>query len=102
MLHKDETVIRCQGHLQYVRGFRCCIEDRAGHVCGGNTEAMHVRVGTDGSMGKKPGDNWTIPGCVLAHREQHQIGEPAFELKYRIDMKAIVAGLWVKSPHLVK
>lgn len=47
----------------------------------------------------KPGDEWTIPGCSGAHRYQHQIGEPAFERAYGIDMKAIAEMLWGISPH---
>ena len=47
----------------------------------------------------KPGDEWTIPLCSEAHREQHQIGEAAFEAKYRISMRQIAETLWARSPH---
>ena len=101
MAHKDETVIRVAQHLQFVRGFVCSVWHVTGNIdpCSGNVEAAHVRTGTDGSMGKKPSDCWAIPLCQTHHREQHQIGEPAFERKYGIQMKAIAASLWDKSIH---
>lgn len=102
MLHKDETVVRCHSHLQWIRGHECAIAGRGEHLCLGKTIAAHVRVGTDGSTSKKPGDNWTIPLCESmtggAHKEQHQIGERAFEKRYGISMKEIAAALWEKSP----
>ena len=114
---RQSSLIRCPAHLRWVRSHRCVIEGietvantpRNGlgyhvnqHVCGGIIEAMHVRTGTDGSTGEKPSDCWTIPGCTVAHREQHSIGERAFERKYRIDMKALAAEMWRVSPAGVK
>jgi len=89
---RESGVIRCPAHLQFVRGFVCSIYGK--HECDGKSEAAHVRTGTDGGTGMKPGDNWAIPLCGGAHREQHQIGEPAFERRYGIDMKAIARRLW--------
>jgi hypothetical protein len=99
MLHKDETVVRCDAHLQFVRGFVCSVWHVSGpsDPCSGKVEAAHVRTGTDGGTGMKPSDSWAIPLCNEHHREQHQIGEPAFERKYGIKMKEIAAGLWDKS-----
>lgn len=89
--------LRCIPHLQFVRGFECCA---SGHGnCAGKIEAMHVRCGTDGRMGEKPGDNFSIPGCSAHHREQHQIGEKTFAAKYGIDLLAIANKLWQISPH---
>ena len=42
-----------------------------------------MRGGTDGGLGKKPSDIFTLPLSKDRHREQHQIGERAFEQKYR-------------------
>lgn len=99
MAHKDETVIRCAGHLQFVRGFVCSVWRVSGNnePCSGNIEAAHVRTETDGGTGMKPSDCWAIPLCHEHHREQHQIGEPAFERKYGIKMREIAASLWDKS-----
>lgn len=97
---REETRVRSESHKKWVRGHECAIAGRAGHVCGGKIEAAHVRTGTDGAKDIKPGDNWTIPLCGMAHvPDQHQIGEAAFERKYGIDMKAIAAELWRRSPH---
>lgn len=91
---KDPSIIRSQQHLAFTRGFVCSIADKPGHTCSGKTEACHVRTGTDGGTGMKPSDKWVIPICAEGHREQHQIGEAAFEAKYKIDMKAIAQKLW--------
>jgi hypothetical protein len=94
MAHKDETVIRCAGHLQWIRGCICLVYS---DECQGNIEAAHVRTGTDGSMGKKPSDSWTVPLCHHHHAEQHRIGEAAFEAKYKTDMKHVAKSLWISS-----
>lgn len=105
MAHKDETVVRCTGHLQWIRGHECSIAGRRTssigdvHICDGKTQAAHVRRNGDGGMAMKPGDNRTIPLCHKAHAHQHQIGELAFELLYRINMAEIAAELWRTSLH---
>lgn len=97
---REEVQVRCNGHLSWVRGWECAvINKKSAHECFGKTEAAHVRTGTDGGTSLKPGDNFTIPLCAAAHREQHAIGEPAFERMYGIDMKKIAAHLWKISPH---
>ena len=100
-------VVWSPGHLKFVRGHECAIAGkhnlvlRQGHLCSGRIEAAHVRIGTDGGAGMKPGDNWIIPLCSDAHKLQHKIGEVSFAGIYRIDMKAIAAALWQKSPHRI-
>lgn len=84
-------------HLAFVRTMPCSIAGKRGHVCGGVIEAMHYRGSKDGGGSIKPGDNWTMPGCTLAHREQHNIGEPAFERKYGISMREICELTWAMS-----
>lgn len=96
---RDEPQIRNASHLSWVRGHCCAIEGRNGHECAGKIEAAHVRLGTDGGMGVKPSDSWTLSLCTAAHAEQHNIGEPAFQAKYGLDMKAVAAALWRRSPH---
>lgn len=101
MAHKDETVIRSPGHLQWIRGHECSAAGRD-HVCCTPIVAAHTRTETDGSMGKKPGDNWAIPLCAYLHDLQHRMGEGPFERLYGIDMKKIAAELWRVSPHRKK
>jgi len=96
---RRETVVRSLGHLAWVRGHECAVP-----TCRfrGRSQAAHVRVGTDGSLSKKPGDNWVIPLCNLHHASQHSLGEAEFERLYELDMKRIAEALWQKSPHRVK
>jgi hypothetical protein len=97
---REETVIRSKGHLQWLRGCECSVPSCEYKIS--RVEAAHVRIGTDGSMGKKPGDNWAIPLCYFHHRKQHTMGEASFEEKYGIRMKKIAEALWQKSPHRKK
>lgn len=90
--------IRCPSHLKWVRGFQCSVPgcDRR------PIEAAHVRNGTNGGMGQKPDDCWVISLCRDHHSEQHRIGEPEFERRYRIDMKEMAAAFAKQSPHRMK
>jgi len=109
---REEARIRCLGHLKWLRGFVCAIGpvhcvvprrlEKPWLECGGKVQAAHVRTGTDGAMGEKPSDCWAIPLCAVHHREQHDIGEPAFEKRYGFDMKAVARELWKVSPHRFK
>jgi len=88
------------GHRAWVRTHDCSIACR--HDCSGPIECAHVRTGTDGGTGIKPHDKWCLSLCQKAHREQHDIGEPAFEKKYGINMKAIAIEFAKTSPHRKK
>lgn len=88
--------IRSRAHLAFIREQACCI--RSKHDCGGVIEPMHFRGSKEGGTGMKPGDDKTIPGCSVAHREQHAIGEPAFQKKYGINMGDIAQLYWLISP----
>jgi hypothetical protein len=96
---KARGPIRCPSHITWVRGHFCTINDPE---CSVRMEAAHVRIGTDGGTGMKPGDNWVIPLCGHHHAEQHQMGEATFERRHRINMKAIAEGLWRISPHGIR
>jgi hypothetical protein len=90
-------------HLQFVRGFRCLIEGKAGHVCSGKVQAMHVDYAGGKGMGLKVPDYYTVPGCAEAHREQTDVlGWAAFERKYGIDALAIAKDLASRSPSIIK
>jgi len=98
MAHKDATVIRCGQHLQWVRGHECAAGHRNAEGCGGNIEAAHVRIGTDGGTSMKPSDRFVIPLCSTHHRHQHTVGETTFEMIYLINMRHIADALWDASP----
>lgn len=54
-------------------------------------DPMHGPV--NGLSSKGP-DNECVPGCRAHHKEQHEIGWPAFEAKYHFDRKAKAAEWW--------
>lgn len=99
---REAPQIRCPAHLAWVRGHACSVGGATGNGCGGRIEAAHVRGGTDGALGVKPSDIYTIPLCSDHHAEQHRIGEAAFCKRHAIDMLAIANGLSAKSPHRTK
>lgn len=71
--------------------------------CLPQTEAAHIRVGTDGGTAMKPSDCYTIPLCSHHHDLQHRIGERTFEKtvfsKVRTGtMLDMAADLWGVSP----
>lgn len=85
---------RSPAHRAFVRSHACC-------GCGATAaiECAHVREGTDGGLGMKPSDKWTISLCRDCHTEQHRIGEGPFERLCGINMKALAAEFFAKSPH---
>jgi hypothetical protein len=89
--------IRSVSHLQWVRGFECSCA--ASGNCDGKIEAAHIRSETDGCLGVKPSDRYTIPLCSGHHAEQHRLGEAPFEAIHKISMRKIADELWAKSPH---
>ena len=88
---------RSPAHRAFVRSHACC-------GCGSVSaiECAHVRDGTDGGMGHKPSDRWTISLCRDCHSRQHQIGEAAFEKEAGINMKALAEAFFKSSPHKSK
>ena len=94
---KAEKGRRSPAHRAWVRGHACS-------ACGTETaiECAHVREGTDGGMGIKPSDRWTISLCKDCHAEQHRVGEGPFERSHGINMKALASEFFRKSPHRFK
>lgn len=64
---------KSQKHRDYVRTFACC---KCGETAG--IEVAHVRLGTDGAMGRKPSDFYTVSLCKECHTRQHAVGEETF------------------------
>ena len=90
---KPDKRFRCPSHLKFVRSHACCRCGSQVHI-----EAAHVRTGTDGGMGLKPGDYWTISLCHYCHGLQHQIGESEFERQGLFDMKELAREFVKASP----
>jgi hypothetical protein len=89
-------------HRRFVRSHECCVPNCDMQYPPNNSPIVfaHVRTGTDGGTSLKPSDWWGISLCSAHHMIQHQLGEPAFEKNYGIDMKALAAEFAAKSPDI--
>ena len=79
-------------HLAFVRQLPCVACGKAAP-----SEAAHVRTGTDGGVGVKPGDRYTVPLCTVCHAKQHRIGELTFWSALHIDPVNAALRLWTVS-----
>ena len=79
-------------HLAFVRQLPCVACGKAAP-----SEAAHVRTGTDGGVGVKPGDRYAVPLCRACHTKQHRIGELTFWSALRIDPLNVALRLWTVS-----
>ena len=79
-------------HLAFVRRLPCVACGKAAP-----SEAAHVRTGTDGGFGVKPGDRYAVPLCAACHAKQHRIGELTFWSALRIDPLNVALRLWTVS-----
>lgn len=93
-----EKRIRSPAHLSWVRDHECCVSGCHNRPI----EAAHIRSGTDGGTGMKPGDDWAISLCSAHHREQHQVGEVRFAQKHNLDLLALAREFAAKSQHRAK
>lgn len=77
-------------HLNFIRSLKCV-------NCGTheNIQAAHLRLQTNGGMGKKPSDRYTTPLCHDCHAEQHRVGEKTFWGDR--DVKKLCNDLWAVS-----
>lgn len=109
---RQEERVRCEAHLQWVRGHECAvlrhevIAAQEGvtptRPCDGRIEAHHVRVEGDGTTGRKPGDDKVVALCAGHHTHGHSIGWKTFERIYQRNLTADAADLWRTSPHGIK
>lgn len=88
----------CPAHRAWVRRHRCCVPGCQGRPI----DCAHVRTDTDGGVGLKPSDRWSISLCRDHHIEQHQIGETAFERRYDLDLRGLAGEFASRSPHRAK
>ena len=86
------NLLRRVRHLAFVRQLPCVACGKAPP-----SEAAHVRTGTDGGVGVKPGDRYAVPLCAACHAKQHRIGELTFWSALRIDPINVALRLWTVS-----
>jgi hypothetical protein len=85
----------CPGHRAWVRRHHCCVRGCLNIPI----ECAHVRTGTDGGVGLKPSDRWTVSLCSAHHTEQHRLGKRRFERQYDLDLRALAITFALRSPH---
>lgn len=85
-------------HRAWVRRHRCCVPGCRRLPI----ECAHVRSGTDGGLGLKPSDKWTISLCQFHHLEQHEIGEAGFERRHDVSLRALAREFARRSPYRLK
>ena len=86
----------CAAHRTWVRRHRCSVPGcRLLPI-----ECAHVRNGTDGGLGLKPSDKWTISLCGHHHVEQHELGEAGFEARYDLNLFELAREFARRSPYL--
>jgi hypothetical protein len=79
-------------HLAFVRQLPCVACGKAAP-----SDAAHVRTGTDGGVGRKPGDRYAVPLCTGCHAKQHRVGELTFWSTLRFDPLNVALRLWTVS-----
>ena len=82
-------------HLAFVRQLPCVTCGKAAP-----SDAAHVRTGTDGGVGRKPGDRYAVPLCTACHAKQHRVGELSFWSALRIDPLNVALRLWTVSANV--
>ena len=88
--------IRNKDHLKFVASQPCLICGRE------NVEAHHILFAEPRAMGKKVGDQWTVPLCAIHHRSLHMAGnEESWWLTNKQDPMAAAEELWQKSQNLL-
>jgi hypothetical protein len=64
MLRRGPDRLRSSPYLRHIRSKPCL-------VCGDKAEAHHLNFAQPRAMGKKNGDQWTVPLCHHHHMEMH-------------------------------
>lgn len=93
---RERGPLRSPAHLDWVRSHACSVANCFER----EIEAAHVRIGTDGGMGMKPGDNWTVSLCWRHHQRLHRYGERTFERLTGLQLKPLAEAFADKSPVL--
>ena len=93
---RTKTSRNCAAHRAWVRHHRCSVPGCRNVPI----ECAHVRNGTDGGLGLKPSDKWTVSLCQFHHLEQHELGEAEFERRYDLNLIELAREFARRSPYL--
>lgn len=84
-------VVRCPGHLSYVRNTFKCIVPGCENM---PVQAMHIVSPGNGRMGSKTGDDRVLPGCAFHHTDgsqsYHRIGRDKFAALHGLDLERLI------------
>ncbi len=91
-LCKGPIRARDTSHPQFVASQACLI-------CGRTpSQAHHLKHAQLRAMGRKPGDQWTVPLCAIHHRNLHDHGnEVDWWPVNKIDPLKVAEGLWQRD-----
>jgi hypothetical protein len=81
-------------HEEWVRSLSCIVPGCRRSPC----QFCHVRSAANAGTGLKPFDSFGVPMCALHHSEQHRIGQPAFQIRYHLDLFRTAAAYFRQSP----
>ena len=95
MTDKKPDRVDCRPHLQWVRGFNCCVAKSGG--CNGKIQSHHCKT-----VGSGGGDNYAVPLCATHHTEWHNLGRRTFDRKYNVNLASTAMELWLRSPHGIR
>ena len=92
-LSKGPPRLRDKSHLKFVASQACL-------VCGRTpSQAHHLKHAQVRALGRKPGDQWTVPLCAIHHRKLHDHGNEAIWWpSNNIDPLKVAEGLWQLKP----
>jgi hypothetical protein len=86
--------VRDKEHLRYVASQPCIICARA------PGQAHHLRFAQPRALGRKVGDDWTVPLCATHHRALHSVGDEETWWKEKgIDPIAHAVRFWWDTRH---
>lgn len=77
--------VKNKDYLEFIKGEACCVF----HGCFGDIIPHHCGKSHKGT-GQKCDDTETIPLCVSAHNEVHQIGKKKFQEKYHVNFEQLI------------
>jgi hypothetical protein len=86
-------------HRRFVKSHCCCVPGCQLVLQGiAIMDFAHWRSAANAGMKQTPHDAFGLSLCRDHHNEQHSIGQPAFERKYGIDMRALALEFTRRSP----
>lgn len=95
--YKPKERLRSTAHRDWVRGHRCSVPGCQQMPI----EVAHVNRASNGGMGRKASDAYTVSLCREHHAESHR-GEKTFELKHGISLMNLARAFYRSSPHRKK